>query len=124
VVPGINPVVPMSACLQGMILAVLMCADDLICISLKKFGWNVQHELAVTKLKLALAENVRMAYPDNTMVQCVFCDASYEYCSGIVTQIPVEQRHQPLGFVGHRFNGSQLKWAIADKEAFAIKDIL
>jgi hypothetical protein len=101
-------------------------------ISLKKFGWGIEHELAVTKLKAALAENVKLSYPSNEMIQCVFCDASYQCCSGMVTQIPsedvnkpiAEQRHQPLGFVGHRFNGSELNWAIVDKEAFAIKDTL
>ena len=99
---------------------------------LDKFGWNAEHELAIRKLKSALVENVRMAFPNDEMIQCVFFDASYEFCSGMVTQIPVEdeskpiseQRHQPLGFVGHKFKGSELNWAIVNKEAFAIKDTL
>ena len=61
-----------------------------------------------------------------------FCDASHYCSSGVVTQVPpddvekpiTEQRHEPLGFVGHRFNGSELNWAIIDKEAYAIKDTL
>ena len=48
----------------------------------------------------------------------------------MVTQIPIEdaekpvelQRHEPLGFVGHRFNATELNWSVAEKEAFAIKD--
>ena len=50
----------------------------------------------------------------------------------MVTQIPIEdlnipfnqQKHQPLGFVGHRFNRSEFNWATVDKESFAIKDTL
>jgi hypothetical protein len=64
--------------------------------NLKKFGWNVEHDLAVHKFQLALAENAKMAYPSNEMIQCVVCDASYECCFGIVTQIPVEDECKPI----------------------------
>jgi hypothetical protein len=48
----------------------------------------------------------------------------------MITQIPPEdldtpfdeQRHEPLGFCGHRFHGAELNWAIPDKEAFAVVD--
>jgi hypothetical protein len=101
-------------------------------VILAKHGWNVTHRLAFEKLKLAIAKSVELAYPREDMIQCVFCDASQLCSSGMVTQIPVEdesklfheQRHQPLGFVGHRFNGSELNWATVDKEAFAIRDTL
>ena len=50
----------------------------------------------------------------------------------MVTQIPIEdaekpvelQRHEPLGFVGHRFNATELNWSVAEKEAYAIKDTM
>src|SRR5690349_12915115 len=32
------------------------------------------------------------------------------------------QRHEPLGFVGHRFNETEKNWSVAEKEGFAIKD--
>jgi hypothetical protein len=99
-------------------------------VKLADFGWNTIHDNAFNSLRDAIATSVQLAYPDQNMIQCVFCDASYHSSSGIVTQIPIEdlnrpfeeQRHQPLGFVGHRFNGSELNWATIDKEAFAIKD--
>ena len=101
-------------------------------VKLKLFGWDVNHTLAVERLKPALANAVQLSYPNEKMLQCVFCDASYNCSSGMVTQIPFEdrdrpiheQRHEPLGFVGHRFHGSELNWAIVDKEAFAIVDTL
>ena len=101
-------------------------------MKLKLFGWDVNHTLAVERLKLALANAVQLSYPNEKMLQCVFCDANYDCSSGMVTQIsfedrdrPIhEQRHEPLGFVGHRFHGSELNWAIMGKEAFAIVDTL
>lgn len=101
-------------------------------ISLDNFGWNKLHTQAFYNLISAIAHCVQLAYPNDNFIQCVFCDASYYCSSGVVTQIPPEdfdkpiseQNHQPLGFVGHRFNGSELNWTIVDKEAFAIKDTI
>ena len=101
-------------------------------VDLQRFGWSEIHTKAFNELKHAITNAVKLAYPSDQMVQCVFCDASHYASSGVVTQIPPEdvnkpiqqQRHQPLGFVGHRFNGSELNWATIDKEAFAIKDTL
>ena len=71
------------------------------------FGWNAVHDNAFNALKAAIANSVQLAYPDENMIQCVFCDASYHACSGMVTQIPIEdlnipfnqQKHQPLGLL-------------------------
>ena len=90
------------------------------------------HALAFEELKTAIAGCVKLAYPRDDMIQCVFTDANEACTSGIVTQIPIEdkntpvlsQRHQPLGFVGHRFNRCELNWTVSEKEGFAIKDTL
>jgi hypothetical protein len=101
-------------------------------VLLQHFGWDDIHSTAFNKFREAIAHSVQLAFPNNDYIQCVFCDASNYCSSGVVTQVPPEdihkpiadQRHEPLGFVGHRFNGSELNWAIIDKEAFAIKDTL
>jgi hypothetical protein len=62
----------------------------------------------------------------------MFTDANDYNTSGMVTQIPAcdvrkpiqLQRHEPLGFVGHRFSGAELNWSVAEKEGFAIKDTM
>ncbi len=62
----------------------------------------------------------------------MFTDANDYNASGMVTQIPIEdaekpvelQRHEPLGFVGHRFNAVELNWSVVEKEGFAIKDTM
>ncbi|RAN86374.1 hypothetical protein B5P41_29630, partial [Bacillus sp. SRB_28] len=100
-------------------------------ISLSAFGWNAVHDEAFNSMKAAISRRTQLNYPDEDMVQCVFTDASQYHSSGMVTQIPHEdvgklpfhdQRHEPLGFCGHRFHGSELNWSTPDKEAFAIWD--
>ena len=34
------------------------------------------------------------------------------------------QRHEPLGFVGHRFSETEKNWSVIEKEGFAIKDTM
>jgi hypothetical protein len=100
-------------------------------VNLMKFGWSAQHALAFEQLKTAIANCVKLAYPRDDRIQCVFTDASDGATSGMVTQIPIEdegkpvqsQRHEPLGFVGHRFNQIEINWSVIEK-GFAIKDTL
>ena len=95
---------------------------------LSAFGWNEEHEAAYDRVNAALAKQVLLAYPRSDWMQCMFTDASEIHASGLITQIPPEdvgkpfheQRHEPLGFCGHRFSGSEVHWAIPDKEAFAV----
>ena len=101
-------------------------------VRLMKFGWGPEHALAFEKLKIAVAQSARLGYPREDRIQCVFTDANDYNASGMVTQIPVEdaekpvelQRHEPLGFVGHRFNAVELNWSVIEKEGFAIKDTM
>ena len=57
-------------------------------VKLNNFGWNVEHDKAFNALNDAIANSVQLAYPDESRIQCVFCDASYHASSGMVTQIP------------------------------------
>jgi RNase H-like domain found in reverse transcriptase len=68
------------------------------------------------------------AHSDPKQRICVFTDASDAFYSGIITQVhehnldlPVhDQQHQPLAFTSGRFRGSQERWTITEKEAFAV----
>src|SRR5690348_15788514 len=101
-------------------------------VKLANFGWNAYHALAFEQLKQAIANHVRLVYPQKDMVQCLYTDANEYNSSAVVTQIPVDdlgkpvsqQRHEPLGFCGHKFAGSQLNWSIVEKEGFAVVDAL
>jgi len=90
------------------------------------------HALAFEELKAAIAHHLKLSYPKKDMVQCVYTDANESNSSAVVTQIPLsdldkpvaKQRHEPLGFCGHKFSGAQLNWSIVEKEGFAVVDAL
>jgi hypothetical protein len=68
------------------------------------------------------------AHPDTKQRVCVFTDASDVLYSGIITQLPKhhlglpvhDQQHQPLAFTSGSFRGSQERWTVPEKEAFAV----
>ncbi|XXQ36816.1 Integrase catalytic domain-containing protein [Plasmodiophora brassicae] len=99
-------------------------------VRLCKYGWSPEHALAFEKLKMAVADTVQLAYPRKDRIQCLFSDANEVNSAAVVTQIPPEdlgkpvhgQRHEPLGFVGHKFAGPERNWSTVEKEGFAIKD--
>ena len=60
----------------------------------------------------------------------LFPDASDEHWGSFLTQVPQgeldrgvpveDMTHEPLGFLGGTFKGSQQRWATVDKEGFAM----
>jgi hypothetical protein len=68
------------------------------------------------------------AHPDPKQRICVFTDASDAFYSGMITQVSEyhldllvhDQQHQPLAFTSGRIGGSQERWTIPEKEAFAV----
>jgi hypothetical protein len=68
------------------------------------------------------------AHSDPKQRICVLTDASDAFYSGMITQVPVhhldlpvhDQQHQLLAFTSGRFRGSQERWTIPEKEAFAV----
>jgi hypothetical protein len=98
-------------------------------VLLADIGWGQAEDVALAEAKEALSSVVALAHPDPTKLLCVFADASEEYWGGaVVTQIPrehktrvlEEQDHQPLMFLSGTFSGTAKKWAIVEKEAFAL----
>ena len=97
-------------------------------VKLKKLGWTEEHDKAFQEAKKMIEKACVLAHPDPKKEVCVFPDASDKFWGAVVTQIPcedlgkkfAEQDHQPLAFLSHAFVGSQLNWAIVEKEAFAI----
>jgi hypothetical protein len=91
--------------------------------------WMPEHTEAYRDVKQAIANSAELAYPDAAKPKVVIADASDLACAGFVTQIPAEDllkhpknmRHQPLGFWGHRFQGSEKNWTMTVKEGYALK---
>jgi transposase InsO family protein len=71
---------------------------------------------------------VQRAHPKPEWEFCLFLDASDKAWSLMLTQIPPddiekdvhEQAHEPLAFMSGIFKGSEINWAIIDKEAAPI----
>jgi RNase H-like domain found in reverse transcriptase len=85
-------------------------------------------EKAFRSLQEDILTLMTTAHPDPSKRVCVFTDASDAFYSGIITQVPEhhldlpvhDQNHQPLAFTSGRFRGSQERWTIPEKEAFAV----
>jgi hypothetical protein len=97
-------------------------------ILLKTLGWGVEQDRSWENVKQMLLRSVTLAHPDPQKTVCIFTDASENFWGAIVTQIPKEdegkpfekQAHQVLAMLSHAFKGSQLRWAIVEKEAYAL----
>jgi RNase H-like domain found in reverse transcriptase/Integrase zinc binding domain len=90
--------------------------------------WTTECEKAFRSLREDIRTLMTTAHPDPSKRVCVFTDASDAFYSGMITQVlehhldlPVhDQQHQPLAFTSGRFRGSQERWTISEKEAFAV----
>ena len=95
---------------------------------LKTLGWGVEQDCWFANMKQMLLRSVTLAHPDPEKTVCVFTDASKHFWGAVVMQIPKEdeakpigeQVHQMLAMLSHAFKGSQLRWAIVEKEAYAL----
>jgi RNase H-like domain found in reverse transcriptase len=71
---------------------------------------------------------VVLAHPSDEKRPCLHTDASDQFWSAVVKQVPPEdldlpaadQRHEPLVFLSGRFTGTSTRWPVIEKEAFAI----
>jgi RNase H-like domain found in reverse transcriptase/Integrase zinc binding domain len=101
-------------------------------VLLKDIGWRSEHETCLEKTKGALDRVVELAHPDPERRICVFADASENHWGAVITQVPLEQlkapleiqEHQPLMFLSGTISGAAQRWAIVEKEAYAIVETL
>ena len=100
-------------------------------VRLDAFGWERIHADAVACLKNLLQRAVTLGHPDPEKEFCLFTDASSTHWGSVLTQVPVGQRgkvtvaemeHIPLAFLSGVFRGASMRWSVADKEAYAIRE--
>ncbi|KAJ8524224.1 hypothetical protein ON010_g16894 [Phytophthora cinnamomi] len=90
--------------------------------------WGQEETASLNNLKDDLARITPLAHPRADWDVCLFPDARAGYWGAVATQIPPgdlekprgEQRHEPLAFLSGKFVGAASRWAIVEKEAFAI----
>ncbi|ETN16098.1 hypothetical protein PPTG_21866 [Phytophthora nicotianae INRA-310] len=97
-------------------------------VPLCNVGWSAEEVACLELCKAALQNAVQLAHPDPDKRLCVFTDARDEHWGAVITQIPPEhsvrpqneQEYQPFMMLGGSFSGSAKRWAIVEKEAYAI----
>ena len=102
-------------------------------VQLADKGWNETHVEAFEQLKAAIDNSVRTAHPDETKEFSLWTDASSTSRGVVLTRVhPAHFHcksrtwqewwdHEPLAFLlSGTFKGAAARWAIPDKEAFAI----
>ena len=90
--------------------------------------WGANHDDAFSTIIKQLAAAVKLSHPKSDFELCLFTDASDSHWSGILTQVPKDQRnklideqdHEPLCFLSGAFKGSSRNWSVPEKEGFAI----
>jgi RNase H-like domain found in reverse transcriptase/Reverse transcriptase (RNA-dependent DNA polymerase) len=90
--------------------------------------WSTMCVKAFRSLQEDILALMTTAHPDPSKHVCVFTDASDAFYSGMITQVTEhhldllvhDQQHQPLAFTSGKFRGSQERWTIPEKEAFAV----
>ena len=81
------------------------------------------------RFKKALTNQCTLTYRDNSGRLCSYTDSSDTAWSGILTQVPhmdlelpfEKQRHEPLAFLSGKFNDTEMRRTIVEKEACAVK---
>ncbi|OWZ02136.1 LOW QUALITY PROTEIN: hypothetical protein PHMEG_00026351, partial [Phytophthora megakarya] len=97
-------------------------------IKLCDVGWSDAEVACVQQCKSALQHALLLAHPDPEKLLTVYTDASDEHWGAAITQIPrdhatrpiSEQGHEPLMMLSGSFSGAARRWAIVEKEAYAI----
>ncbi|EGZ17876.1 hypothetical protein PHYSODRAFT_500455, partial [Phytophthora sojae] len=97
-------------------------------IKLSDVGWGDNEVACLDRGKEALQHALLLAHPDPEKQLSVYTDASDEHWGAAITQIPrdhtnrplSEQEHQPLMMLSGSFSGAAKRWAIVEKEAYAI----
>lgn len=97
-------------------------------IPLSTVGWDVTNDKAFEQVREMLCNSVRISFLDTSKILCIHTDASDRFWSAIVTQCEntelekptIDQRHEPLSFIGSAFTDTQQRWTTYEQEAFAI----
>ncbi len=97
-------------------------------VPLGKIGWNESHSSCFQSIKTTLCELMTLSHPMDGWLRFLFPDASDQFWSIFLTQIPPDdiskpyedQRHEPLAFISGQFKDSQIHWPIIEKEGFPL----
>ena len=58
--------------------------------------WGTVHDVAFRRIKDQLGQSLRLAYPRDGFIPCLFSDASEDHWSSVLTQVPKSQMDLPV----------------------------
>lgn len=82
--------------------------------------WGVEADRAFSDLKEALCRAAMLSTPDSPKPYWLFTDASANAAAACLAQMTESGEERPISFASHRFNGTQMRWATIEREAFAV----
>lgn len=84
-----------------------------------RFKWSEKHENAYNEIKSSLHERFSLIIPDFNSEFFLNTDASGDSLAGFLYQI-VDNQERPIAFLSKRFNPTQKKYSINEREMLAI----
>ena len=84
-----------------------------------RFNWSTECQDAFDYLKNSLTVVPLLAYPDTTKPYVLYTDAS-DTCVGACLTQTTDGEEKPIYFLSHKLTPTQRRWAVIEKEAFAI----
>lgn len=84
--------------------------------------------MSLTNIQGILRNAVKLAFPKDEHVLCVYTATSMEFWAVVITHTKKyqlrkkvgEQKHEPMAFLGGRFTGAQKIWTTYEMEAYPI----
>jgi hypothetical protein len=88
-------------------------------------AWTAHYEAAFAAVKDAIANSLRLWFPDYSLQWVLRTDASDLGCGAVLLQVVpgvdgAPDIYQPLSFTSHKFSGPATRWDTIEKEGYGI----
>jgi len=112
----------MCSCYRRFIPNFSKITEPLIHLTKKyaRFKWTEECEKAFNFLKSSLTVVPLLTYSDPNKPYVLYTDSSDSCIGACLTQKTDEGEEKPIYFLSHKLSPTQTRWAIVEKEAFAI----
>jgi hypothetical protein len=84
------------------------------------FVWSDEQQEALDALKQLLTKQPVMAHPRPDRPYKLYCDASNYAIGSILIQEDEDGIERVICYLSHQLSGSQLRWAVIEKEAYSL----
>ena len=86
-----------------------------------KFHWTETHQQAFDKIKMSLAEDVVLKYPNFSKPFTIATDSSKYAVGACISQLDCENNLRPVAFAGRKLSTAERNYSVTDQELVGIK---